>query len=117
MLRANTLAFIQEINAGIRQAMNIVRTRGNLSPGVLSEMQNVEQMMAAVEGLYGRVPNTPEARMQSTTDRTVAESIQLLNEAYQYANAIDPEAESIKNYAHGVSPLGAQRLTAQSLDG
>ena len=56
-----------------------------------------------------------EARMQQTTDQSVAEAIHLHNEAFRYAATVDPEAERIKDYARFVSPAGAQRLTAQSL--
>jgi hypothetical protein len=112
----DTLQYIQDINRGIRDAMSIIRTRNTtLSPGVLSQLDTLEKAMGAVEQLYGRVPNTPEAPMQRTADQSVAEAIRLHNEAFKYADTVDPEAERIKDYARFVSPLGAQRLTAQSM--
>ncbi len=53
--------------------------------------------------------------MQQTMDRSAAEAIHLHNEAFRYADQIDPEAERIKDYAKVVSPQGAEKLTAQSL--
>jgi hypothetical protein len=112
----DTLNFVRDINRGIRDAMTIIRTQNtSLSPGVLSQLQNLDQVMGAVEQLYGIVPNTPEAPMQRTTDQSVAEAINMHNEAFKYAQQVDPEAERIKEYSKVVSPLGAGRLTAQSL--
>jgi hypothetical protein len=45
----------------------------------------------------------------------VAEAINLHNEAYRYADQLDPEAERIKSYAAETSPQGAGRLTAESV--
>ncbi len=112
----DTLNYIQDINRGIKDALTLIRTQNStLSPGVLSQLDNLEKVMGAVEKLYGVVPNTPEAPMQRTTDQSVAEAINLHNEAFKYAQAVDPEAERIKEYAKFVSPLGANRLTAQSM--
>jgi hypothetical protein len=112
----DTLNYIQDINRGIRDAMSIIRTQNStISPGVLSQLDTVELLMGEVEHLYGKVPNTAEAPMQRTTDQSVAEAIHTHNEAFKYAQTVDPEAERIKEYARFVSPLGAERLTAQSL--
>jgi len=61
------------------------------------------------------VPRTAEAPLQRTTDQSVAEAIHLHNEAFRYADRVDPEAERIKDYSKVVNPLGAERLTAQSI--
>lgn len=112
----DTLHYVQDINRGIRDAMAIIRTQNTtLTPGVLSQLNTVDQLLGAVEKLYGIVPNTADAPMQRTVDQSVAEAIHTHNEAYKYAATVDPEAERIKDYARFVSPLGAERLTAQSM--
>ena len=112
----DTLGLLRDINKGVRDALNLTRTMNNsLTPGVLSDLTRVEDLLSTVEKLYGQVPQTSEATMQRTTDQSVAEAIHLHNEAFRYADLIDPEAERIKEYSRDVSPLGAERLTAQSL--
>lgn len=111
-----SLQLMKDINRGLQDAMNIIKTQnGTLDPGVLSDLQNVSQMLAKVESLYGKVPDTTQFDVQATTDASVAESIHLHNEAFRYADRIDPEAEKIKEYAKGVNPAGAQKLTAQGV--
>lgn len=113
---ADTLKYIHDINQGLREALGLIRTQNTtLSPGVLSKLENLEQVMNEIEKLYGTVPNTPEGPMQRTTDQSVAEAIQMHNDAFKYADMLDPEAERIKDYARFVSPQGAGRLTAQSM--
>jgi hypothetical protein len=113
---SDTLGLLRDINSGLRDALALVKTQNStLYPGVLSDIQSAQEMMGIVEKLYGKVPRTPEASMQKTTDQSVAEAIYLHNEAFKYADTVDPEAERIKDYAKDVSPLGAGRLTAQSI--
>ncbi len=113
---SDTLGLLKDINSGLRDALTLARTQNStLYPGVLSDIQSAGAMMDLVEQLYGKVPRTPEASMQKTTDQSVAEAIYLHNEAFKYADSVDPEADRIKEYAKDVSPLGAGRLTAQSV--
>ena len=112
----DTIGFLRDINEGIREAMGIMRTlNSTIRPGVLGDIQNPDQFLRVVENLYGEIPQTSEAKMQQLNDQSVAEGMTLHNQAFEYANQIDPEAERIKDYARGVSPAGAGRLTAQSL--
>jgi hypothetical protein len=113
---SDTLGLLKDINSGLKDALGLIKTQNTtLTPGVLSDIQRIEDMMSTVQRLYGQVPNTSAATMEKTTDQSVAEAIYLHNEAFQYADSVDPEAERIKDYAKDVSPLGAGRLTAQSM--
>lgn len=112
----DTLNLLRDINRGLRDALRLMRTANQtLNPGVLSDLDNLDQILFKVEELYGRIPNTPEGKMQVLTDRSVAEAINLHNEAFKYANRLDPEAERIKDYAHMVNPAGAAKVTVQSM--
>lgn len=111
-----SLDLMRDVNRGIRDAMRIISTMNTtLSPGILSDLQRVEQVLGTIEDLYGRIPKTQSSDLQRTTDISAAEGIQLHNEAFRYADKIDPEAERIKSYAKDVNPLGAQKLSAQAL--
>ena len=112
----DTLSLLRDINQGLRDAIALMRTANQtLKPGALSDLNNLDQVLSRVEDLYGRVPNTPEGKMQQLTDQSVAEAINLHNEAFKYADQIDPEAERIKDYAQVVNPQGAAKVTVQSL--
>lgn len=112
----DTFNYLQEINSGVQEAMSMMNTMNNtLDPGVLSDLQDPTSLLGKVQELYGQIPKTSEANLQQTVDQSVAENIHLHNEAFKYAENVDPEAERIKEYSKTVSPAGAGRLTAQSL--
>lgn len=112
----DTLNYMRDINDGIRDAMGILRTLNTtIEPGILSQYKSPADLLGALQNLYGMVPNTEASKLQSMQDESVSEAIVLHNQAFDYAAMVDPEAERIKDYARGVSPAGAGRLTAQSL--
>ena len=111
----DSLQFMQDINQGLRDAMRVMNTMNRtLKPGNLSDLNNVNELMHEIEDIYGRVPVSSEAKLQSTHDVTVAESIQLHNDAFRYADEVDPEAERIKNNAQGASPQGAAKTQLEA---
>ena len=112
----DSLDFMRDINDGIREAMGIMRTMNEaLHPGVLSQYQTPEEMLRAIQDIYGMIPKSAEEKTQAFTDQSVAEAITLHNKAFDYADRIDPEAERIKDYARNTSPAGSAKLTAQAL--
>ena len=112
----DSLSLIRDINQGISLAMGIIRTQNTtIGPGMFSEYRNTDDVLRAVQDIYGTVPRTTEARLQASNDQAVSEAITLHNQAFDYATMVDPEAERIKDYSRNVSPAEAGRLTAQSL--
>ena len=111
----DSLNFLRDINSGLRDAMRIMNTMNRtLKSGNLSDLNNVNEVLREIENIYGRIPKTSEAEMQRTQDLSVAESIQLHNDAFRYADETDPEAERIKDYAQVASPQGAAKAGLQA---
>jgi hypothetical protein len=111
----DSLNYLHDLNSGLRDAMQLMRTMNQtLKPGNLSNLNNVNDLIHELEQIYGRIPSTSEAKLQSTHDLTVAESIDLHNNAFRYADQVDPEAERIKDYASQASPQGAARAGLQA---
>ena len=107
--------FLQKINKGRLEAMTLRETLNRtLRPGNLSNLSNVNELIQELQNIYGQIPNTSEAKIQSTQDLTVAESIQLHNDAFRYADEVDPEAERMKEYAGDASPQGAAKAGLQA---
>lgn len=110
----DTLSFMRDLNQGLRDAMTLANTMNRtLKPGNL-DFANAAELIRELETIYGRIPQTSESRIQSTHDLTVAESIQLHNDAFRYADEVDPEAERMKLYAQQASPQGAAKAGLQA---
>lgn len=112
----DTLNLIQEINKGINDSLNFLKSIDpNLDPGLYKDWENVSAAIRRVQELYGGVVNSPEARIQKDADQSVAEAVSFNNDFYKWSGQLDELGEQIKNYSHSVSPGGAQKLTAQAL--
>lgn len=110
----DSLNFLRDINQGLRDAMALANTMNRtLKPGNLN-LGNVNELIRELEGIYGKIPISGESKLQSTHDMTVAESIQLHNDAFRYADQVDPEAERMKQYAQSASPQGAAKASLQA---
>ena len=113
----DTLGLIREINQGINDSLNMLRTIDpNSNPGIYSDWANAQSAFAEVERIYGSVPSsTSETTVQRDVDQSVAEAVTLNNAIYDYSREIDRVGEEIKAASHTASPGGAQKLTAESL--
>lgn len=79
-LTSEHFVLLRDVNRGPRDALGMIRTANRtLQPGVLSDLDNLDQVLSKIEDLYGRTSNTPEGKMQLLTDRSVAEAITLHN--------------------------------------
>lgn len=111
-----SLGYLRDINAGLQDALNLQRTLNmTFRPGVLGGINSPEQLLEIVRNLYGAIPSTQMTDMEQLHDQSVAESLTLHNQAFDYADQVDPEAEKIKDYSHNASPAGASKLTAESI--
>lgn len=110
------LDLLKEINAGINDSLQVLRTSfPNIDPGIYRDWSNVGDAMRELQKIYGvTIPSSHET-VEKDTDQSVAEAIVLNNDIYKYTREVDEIGEMIKSYSHEVSPGGAAKLTAQSL--
>lgn len=110
------LQLIEEINRGINDSLNILRTIDpNIDPGIYKDWTNAAEAIRRLQSIYGVVGTNPDAQAQRDTDQGVAEAITFSNSLYKYTRDFDELSEQIKSASHAVSPGGAQKLTAQTL--
>ena len=112
----DTLGLLQDINRGINDSLNLIRTISPyVSPGAYGDLKNIEDVLKRFKDIYGIVVDSPDAQAQSSVDQSIAEAVTMNNAIHDYTKQIDQIGEDIKSFSHSVSPGGAQKLTAQSL--
>lgn len=110
------LELLEEINRGINDALNIIRTvNPTWDPGLYKDWDGLSDALRQIQSIYGIAMESPDIKVQRDADQSVAEAITLNNSIYDYTRQIDDIGEEIKRHSHSVSPGGAQKLTAQSL--
>jgi hypothetical protein len=113
---SDSLNYLHDINAGIQTAMNIMRTANStMNAGIWGNIKDPNQLFGLIQSTYGVIPSTQREPVETFTDQTISEAFTLHNQAFDYADLVDPQAEQIKDYSQGLSPLGAARQTSASL--
>lgn len=113
---SDTLGLMKDINQGIKEGLSVIQIiNPKFNPGLYGNLETADRVLQAINDLYGRIPNTGEARLQEAQDRSVAESIAMNGTLFRYADDVDSESRRIIAHAQNVSPQGAGKLTAQSL--
>ena len=110
------LELMQNVYQGVHNAMNIMRTiNPDIDPGLYREWQGVQDSMTKIEEIYGKAPRSDDQKVQEDTDQTVAEAVSFNNELFDYSKKLDGIAEDIKSFSKTVSPVGAAKVTAESM--
>jgi hypothetical protein len=113
---ADTLGILQDINRGIRDGLAAIQmVNPKFNPGLYGDLATADRVLAVINDLYGRIPQTGEAKLQQAQDQSVAESIAMNGTLFQFADQADRESKRIIEHSQVVSPQGAAKLTAQSL--
>lgn len=112
----DNLQFVREINRGINDSINMAQTmRANVSAGIYDDWKRPDVAKQKLAAIYGSAVDSKVAQIQRNVDAGIAEAVAQNNAAYEQAEKLDRIGEQIKAASHGVSPGGAQKLTAESL--
>ncbi len=112
----DTLGLLRDINAGIRDGLRVIQIFDpKLNPGLYGNQSTALQVLATLEQLYGKVPQTQNENLQKAQDQSVAESIAMNANLYTYADSVDVQVSRILEHAKNVSPQGAAKLQAESI--
>lgn len=113
---SDTLSLLREINDGIRNGLSVIQMLNpKFNPGLYGNTATADQVLAIINDLYGKIPQTNEARLQQTQDQAASESIAMNGTLFQFADQADEESRRIMEHAQVVNPGGAAKLTAQSV--
>lgn len=113
---SDTLGLLREVNNGVRDGLLVLQViKPDFAPGLYGDLLNVDSVMSVLRDVYGIIPPTPEAKLQTVQDQSVAESISMNGALFKYADQTDAESRRIFSHAQVVNPNGAGKLTAQSI--
>lgn len=112
----DALNLARDLNAGIRSGLNLIRIiNPKFNPGVYGDLRNTQNVLKAIEAIYGATPEGADQDLIRSQDMSVAEVISMNRNLYDYADQVDRERERILYHSQVVSPQGAAKLQNQSL--
>lgn len=102
------------VNSGLDQIIGLINTLPIEDQRVLGELKDFQKAIKSVTELYGAVPLSGEAAMQSLHDQTIAESFKVTGNISDYAAGQEANASQAFMLAGQMSPKGAARLAAST---
>jgi len=112
----DTLDLMRDINAGVRSGLDLIRIiNPNFNPGVYGDLKTADDVLRAIQSVYGAVPQGMDEDLMRSQDQSVAEVIAMNRNLYDYADQVDREREKILFHAQVVSPQGAGKLQNQAI--
>lgn len=113
---SDTLSLMRDINRGIRDGLTILQMiNPRFNPGIYGNLETADRVLSIINDLYGKIPQTTEARLQQAQDQSASESIAMNGPMFRFADQADEESRRIFAHSQSVSPQGAAKLTAQSV--
>ncbi|HAR43304.1 MAG TPA: hypothetical protein DCS07_11860 [Bdellovibrionales bacterium] len=113
---SDTLGLLRDVNRGIRDGLRVIQIiNPKFNPGLYGNLDSADQVMRAIQDLYGRIPQSGETKLQEAQDHSAAEGIAMNGTLFRFADQADEEGKRIFEHSQSVSPQGATKLTAQSV--
>ncbi len=112
----DTLGLLRDINSGVKTGIALIKIiNPNFNPGVYGNLKDSRAVLEAIKDLYGEAPKSADSELLEIQDQSVAETISMNRNIYDYADQVDLERERILNHAQVTSPQGSAKLQNQSL--
>lgn len=112
----DSLNLMRDLNAGVRSGLDLIRIiNPHFNPGVYGNLNTADDVLRALQSVYGTVPQGMDEDLMKSQDQSVAEVISMNRNLYEYADQVDLERDKILFHAQVVSPQGAGKLQNQAL--
>lgn len=112
----DTLNLTRDLNAGIRSGLNLIKIiNPKFNPGIYGDLKDPQNVLRAIESLYGKTPDGVDQDLIRSQDESDAEVISMNRNIYDYADQVDREREKILFHSQITSPQGSAKLQNQSL--
>lgn len=104
--------YLRFVNSGLDDIVGLIRTLPIHDEKILEEIRTLQEGVNKISHIYGAIPISGEAPMQSLHDQSIAESFEMTNSAKEYASGQEANAVQAFELANHMSPKGAERLSA-----
>lgn len=106
--------FLRQLNNGIENSIGILQSLPVKDEKILSELREFQGAMRSVTDVYGNIPKSQDAVMQSLHDQTIAESLRMVNSFKDYSDTQEQNSIMIAAQSREASPKGAARMQAET---
>jgi len=104
--------FLRQLNSGLDNSLTLLNSLPIKDEKVLADVREFKTAINRIASLYGSIPKSPEDKLQTIHDQTVAESLRMANDFKDFSDAQEKNSEVIAVQARLASPKGAARMQA-----
>lgn len=106
--------FMRHLNAGLENSIGLLQSLPVRDEKILANLREFQGALRSVSDLYGAVPKSNEAVMQTVHDQTIAESLRMVNTFKDYSDVQEQNSIMIAAQSRDASPKGAARMQAET---
>lgn len=106
--------FLRKLNHGLENSIGLLQSMPVKDERILAELREFQGALQSVTDLYGKIPKSQEARMQTLHDQTIAESLRMVNAFKDYSESQEQNSIMIAAQSREASPKGAARMQAET---
>lgn len=106
--------FLRQLNAGLESSIGLLQTLPVKDEKILSNLREFQGALRSVTDVYGMIPKSKEATMQTLHDQTIAESLRMVNTFKDYSDTQEQNSLLIAAQSRDASPKGAARMQAET---
>lgn len=106
--------FLRQLNAGLENSIGLLQSLPVKDEKILANLREFQGALKSVTDVYGMIPKSQEAMMQTLHDQTIAESLRMVNTFKDYSDVQEQNSILIAAQSRDASPKGAARMQAET---
>ena len=106
--------FLRQLNEGIENSMGLLQSLPVKDEKILANLREFQGAMNSVTNIYGAIPKSQAATMQTLHDQTIAESLRMINTFKDYSDTQEQNSIMIAAQSRDASPKGAARMQTET---
>ncbi len=106
--------FLRELNSGIENSIGLLQSLPVKDEKILANLREFQGALKSVTDVYGMIPKSQEAMMQTLHDQTIAESLRMVNTFKDYSDVQEQNSIMIAAQSRDASPKGAARMQTET---
>lgn len=110
----NASDYLHALNAGIENSIGLLQSLPVKDERILADLRQFQGALRSVNDVYGVVPNSQEATMQTLHDQTIAESLRMATSFKDYSDTQEQNSIIMEAQSREASPKGAARMQVET---
>ena len=105
--------YLRLVNAGLENSIGLLNSLPIEDQRILGELKDFKRAFDTVQDIYGTIPKSKDAALQTILDQSVAESISMAGKTQEYARTQEENAARVSIQSRDASPKGAMRMSVE----